>query len=745
MSSDDFDDEDDDEIFALMSEMKSKGNPSQLPISKPYHDQSTHNTHSISQITNHSSPLSHNTDLSSAANVQETPRSALRDRLFRADGEVAILRAQLNQLQNQKYDEIKELKLALATKQKADDDQIEALKFSIEKLEDENKFLSNELKSASSVYKKRKISSTETKVTEIDQLPDTTVNPLKQITKEIYDNTGSGSAPKRIVQKVIKVQSDAYLFTDFIWNYCINGSARTSISFLDKISISKDLEVEPDFVIKANLPISKFIRDYLMLNNHLRLDELIHVFIVRLLKLTQMLLPLYFFLPTPFLLSLVHGTLSFKHLAVSKDLIIHTIRNSVELVNHFSFLLDPSESEEIKHRNLPYQYNLLDKFVLIGCSDILETSIRLSALHGNKIITKIWNDEVFSYSFLQTLLPDNTERFLKFAQINIVYNMVEILMSSITESSFAFSNERQNDNIISALLKVFLMEIPIKADFMYFGFNRILGNNHDLKKFDIMAPDFDTLLGETIITYPCPVNQETLTEEESFEISSNHLFHLLNLRIRIAILLESLITISGSTKFFNSKEYMKSIIRIIGFEQNNILKNPRSKFIYLRISIISYFVRILYYVINDAKDISTLFYSGSIYEMLVILMRIAFGSDSLSLDAQGLLKLIGPPKNYDRSIFNKWCEFRSRELHNVNYSYETKLNAGDMNSDDQCKIFSQIESDFPNGLEFPYDPETTELARELLTVCASHEEADNLYYNMHDEDPNNELDEFMEE
>lgn len=720
MSSDEFDDEDDDEIFALMREMKTKETQNQTAISKPFDDN------------NHTSPLRHSID---ETNTPKTPSSALRDRLFRADGEVAILRAQLKQLQSQKYDEINELKLTLIDKQKVDDAQIEALKFNIEKLEDENKFLTNELKSvSSSSFKKRKLS--DTKAKEIDQL--TQLSPVNDKNNR-HPNL---DRPKRVVQNVIKVQSDAYLFTDFICNHCINGSARTSISFLDKICISKDVEVESDFVIKANLPISKFIRDYLMVNTHLRLDELIHVFVVRLLKLTQLLFPLYFKLPIPFLLSLVHGALSFKHLAVSKDLIIHIIKTSVDLIAHFAHLLDPSE--DIKQRNLPYQYHLLDKFVLIACSDILESSIRLSSLYGSSILSKIWNDEVFTYSFLQTLLPDNTERFLKFSQINIVHNMVEILMSSITESSFAFNNEKQNDNIISALLKVFLMEIPIKKDFMYFGFNRIIGNNHDLKKFDIMAPDFDTLLGETIITYPCPVEEEILAEEESFVISSQHLFHLLNLRIRIAVLLESLITIRGSTKFLNSKEYMKSIIRIIGFEQNNILKNPRSKFIYLRISIISYFVRILYYVIDDAKDISTLFYSGSIYELLVILMRIAFGSDSLSVDAQGLLKLIGPPKNYDRSIFNKWCEFRSRELHNVNYSYESKLNPG-MNYDDQCKVFSQIESDFPNGLEFPYDPETTELARDLLTVCASHEEADNLYYNMHDEDPKNELDSFMTE
>ena len=109
----------------------------------------------------------------------------------------------------------------------------------------------------------------------------------------------------------------------------------------------------------------------------------------------------------------------------------------------------------------------------------------------------------------------NTERFKNLAQINLIYTFSEILISSISETTFAYNdtpNKILDESIINSLLKVFLIELPVKDHFMFYGLNRIMGNNIDFNKIDSIIPTSQPPLNHSIISRPCPIPYEYLQE-----------------------------------------------------------------------------------------------------------------------------------------------------------------------------------------------------------------------------------------
>ena len=195
---------------------------------------------------------------------------------------------------------------------------------------------------------------------------------------------------------------------------------------------------------------------------------------------------------------------------------------------------------------------------------------------------------------------------------------------------------------------------------------------------------------------------------------------MLNLRVRVAQFIENFLLCSdGDTEALALRDHIKAIVRVIGLEQLAILRNPRSCNVHLHGVVIQILVRILHYVVEDSKGISTLVYPETIYEIFVYLLRIAFGSSSLSTEAGDLLVRIRT-NHPDLVVFNEHCETRARNLSHVEHSRDGR-------------VLAEAEVHFANGLEFPYEEETVELAREILDSCVTHDEADNLYFNMTNE------------
>ncbi|CUM46238.1 uncharacterized protein AC631_00052 [Debaryomyces fabryi] len=726
LSDDDFDD-DDDEILLALTKVKSTQN------------------RQVTTPNNIDKPTQNN-------NNTQLPSDDIQVRLNRSDGEIAILRAQLQQLQNQKQEDLNKLKESYNIDKLKNDEQLKALKFTVQKLEDEKKFLNNELRGATAIKRRKLPNRVDESMMDIDAM---SILDPQQANGVTYKHEQAESVEPEtelrpiLPQKVIKIQNDASLFTDHIWNHCINGSKRSTLNYLSKIYVDTDILVH-DFRTNAKMPLSTAITEYLMLKKNLRLDELVAEFTQTLSDLVEILVEKKLILSIPFLLALIHASLNFRSSAVSQASIKALLESICKLALNFTFLLDSSQDEEdfINYHDVPNQVMVLEKFALVCCLDIIEKLMSLSSLFGARFIDTIWKENYIKVELFRKCLPENTERFKNFAQINLIYNFVEILMSSISETTFAYDgapNKVLNESIINSLLKVFLIDLPVKDDFMFYGLNRIIGNNIDFNKVDCIIPTSETLLNHSMICRPCPIPYEYLLEKMvpvkkennlnskdlqmnqlAFELQSKHEFHVLNLRLKVATLLESFIVTKSSTQIFELKEYIKSIVRTIGFEQVFIMRSPRSRTIYLRIQIIAVLVRILNYISSEVRGLNNLIYPETLYEIFVILLRIAFGSNSLSSEAHSLLLEIRNRYKYDKAVFNDNCERKAREINHITFS--------DLHTDG--KVVADIESELANGLEFPYETDTIELAREILDLCVTHEEADNLYFNMNNEDFN---------
>ncbi|KAL6449501.1 LCD1 DNA damage checkpoint protein LCD1 [Candida maltosa Xu316] len=651
-------------------------------------------------------------------------------RLFQADGEIATLRAQLLQLQNQKQQEITELKQTYDTLKQTSEEQMLNLKNTVQRLEDEKKFLNNELISTTAV-KRRKVTTTDTPNTTTFVESHSTPPPPAPVPAQAPPQPQQPPTPNQTEPTQLTTQYDYKPLIDQLWNNSIIGSSRTSFEYLSKICLDFDLELNSGLVILKQTSISSSIVEFLMINKNNRLDKLIEIFTLSLIQLVERLLKQKSILSIPFLLSLIHCSISFRPAALTKALITQLLKRVSKITEGLSFLLNSNLDEDdlANYHDVPYQIMVLEKFIFTSCLDLVERLVTLSTIFDEpQFVKKIWQNHILSESLITSCLPENSERFKNTAQINAVFNIVEMLIASVSETTFGFNETKTDESIISSLLKIFLIEIPLRQDFMFYGLNRILGNNHDFIKVDSVIPVQHDYLNNYLVSIPQPIPYN-ITEPSQFEINMNHEYHLLTLRIKVAELLLSLIITKQTVDFLYSKDHFKSLIRVIGFEQNYIARSPRSKHIYLRLQIIAILVKIVDYLTQDLREISELMYGELMYEIFVIFSRIAFGSDSLSIDAHKLLVKIRAGGL--TPVFNKWCESRARELNHIVPS----------NNHERGSEIADIESDFANGLEFPYESETVELARDILNRFVDHDEAENLYFSMNPEDGDEEEEE----
>lgn len=715
MSDSSFDDDDDEILMALVR-------ATQAPQSaQPVHNSENGN------VPNNAPQANSLTNSTQTAQKQQTQNDQLL--LFRAQGEIAILRAQLESLQALKNEEILRHNREYQNAQSQAQEHIAALKQSVEKLEDEKKFLSNEIRSLAAV-KRRKVSPNgaltveDVDVTSLISVPSLAPTPTTESVQKLSDQILKVKSTP-----VIRVQDDWSLFCLHIWSYTINGSKRSTMEILSRICVDVPVYVGPEMKIEARAPILAAIWNYLMLKKDSRLDKLVYQCCEQMVLLVKTLLARTdkmpgSILPVPFIVSLLHACVNFKVSAVDGRLVLFLVRETCVILSKFVFLLQLSEDKEesfLDHRNVTYQHRLLENFTLVLCFDLLEDVMVIATQFGPEFVANLWALDAINTELLMKILPENTERFKSAAQINLVYNFVEMLSASLMEGGFATNNDTLKKLLVTSLIKVFLIDISIKEDFMFFGLNRALGNNGDFHRISQAIPEKpDSTFNQALASIAFPVKPPSLEELTGYLAVTNHEHHLLSLRVRIVNLLESLV-VSGCMHLLNQKENIKSIVRIIAFEQNAIMHQPRSQFVHMRLSIIAVLLRILYYITDEHKNINTLIYPETLYEIFVILMRIAFGSDSLSFEAHKLLSDIRAKGITDVGVFNRWCESRSREI--------AHLNLHDARPSKFTEL-SNAECDFANGLEFPYELETIEIAREILGVCVNHDEADNLYYNM---------------
>lgn len=643
-----------------------------------------------------------------ATKAPVTDLESARRRIYQAEGEIAILRAQISQLQNQRQSEVATLVASNEQLARTNTSQVSILRDALEKLEDEKKFLANELKSATTGPKRRKI---------ISQVVSSNGSMSADMPLQLSGQRPQATpTPQGPTTTMLISPNESALLIDRLWSHCIPGSMRTTLEYLAKICLEETITAD-DLHIPSHTSISHSLTVFFMQKKHLRLDQLIHDICLTLLSLAIKLDEKKIILAVPFLLCLVHSTLTYRPAAVSRVVAEDAIKklNSIAMSRVLLLETIPREEEYANYQNVTPQAMVLEKYTLICCLDMIEVSSGLACQFGDEIVTTMWAEECLPHRFLSKILPENTERFKDTAQINILYSAVEILISSITPESFAYGLGREA-SIVSSLMNIFMIEIPLKPGFMFFGLNRLAGNNTDFIKVESTVPLVKDQLNNYVIVTPQPLGQTEQKIEANFAAKLEHERHNLHLRLRTGTFLELYIVTRLLVEFLQNRDHFKLLIRTISSEQDQIFSSPRSQLVHLRTLLIACLIRVVLYLVQETRDLSAMVYPETIYEMFVVLLRIAFGADSLSIEAHKLLQS-ARQSGWTSAVFDRWCESRAHELNHLN----SELTPQDM---------ANAESELANGLEFPYETETVELSREILNAFVTHEEADNVYANM---------------
>ncbi|ODV97991.1 hypothetical protein PACTADRAFT_483 [Pachysolen tannophilus NRRL Y-2460] len=789
--SDSFDDDDDDVFIALTAR------------------------HSEKQTQNHSQFQQQ----SDESGLVLPPPMTIEDdsQLLAVQGENSILRAKLEELERAKNADLKKARDRYNAEINEKNSRIQAYKDAIIRIEDEKKFLSSEIKSLStkSNLKKRKLN-TQGAVSIDTQRPSvhndvistaSEFSPKRDVIMIDNERKGVGigaetnananteeeeikktqaqtrftqEAPKNItiLKQTTIIPNEKELFIETICNHVINGAPRSTLDYLFKISSEIDFEHEGFIVIAGKDNIKSLIIDYLIQYNksNLRLDNLLSEFIEVLTVYIQRLLLASSFLPVPFLLALVHCALIYRPVAISGDIIEQLLTFNADLMSSYISTLKPisdnaidgSDSNSIStlHQK-SYQLIVLERFIATFSLDIVEVLSQLSQFNGVSSIKK------FSTNFPRTMLIAGLALT---TPINYVFNMIEILINSTSECTFAYTHlpERENggdgndgdstvtyisedDNTLLLTMTKLLMDgLPLKEGFRIYGLNRIIGNNDDIELLDALVPNDDVSdlpLSNLITQKPLPISSDKFSfSKNTAQNKISHELHALDLRLQILRQLELLVLYDNFHLL--KSETLLSIIKIIIYllagQQEYIMRVPRCETIQNRILIINSVVKIIHYIWTNSElsqRLLTRLSNDVSYELLLSFARISFSTtDNLSSSASAALTQIRE-SGFKHAVYNKNLEFKNYELSNLKENYIMYLNKKFNNNsekDDEMIIQELIKTNMlPNGLEFPYDDDVIEMARDVLEIYTTADEADNLYFSMNYVPETNDIDELM--
>lgn len=612
---------------------------------------------------------------------------------YQAQGEVLVLRAQLDQLQKQLLEERKQLITQKQETTASLEKQIAALKRAVTSLEDEKQFLQNELRQP-------RVTLTTTARHQAPP-PLTKKRKLEDLGRV---DTGYLTAVKRA--------SEAGLVVDYLWGCGINDHSRTCIDYLAKITVDEAVRVDLFELVPHQL-VAHCLTQWFMAHHHLRLD----MFIAQLVKVLVLICAILHErdrpLAIPFLLTLVHRALTFRPLAIPKDLIKElVVQFSATVRNRLGYISATSNQIDfVNYMSVPRHMLVLQKFILIFYGDLLETTVSLAAGHGPECVREVWHPEVLDPEVFRAL-PGIKERMADVGQINLVFNFISMLEASVTDTTFAYNDT--NDELVLLLFNLLVMEIGIRPQMRFHGLNRTVGNNQDFAMIDAMVPQTMDHNHQPLMVepYPAPLVENTINADAQVA----HETHLLTLKLRIAAVIDTYINEHELTDILGvddmPKEHFKRLIRAIDMEQLAIATYPRSPLVDLHLRIINRLMATTYAITEHTADLSTLMFPQTVYELLVVFARVAFAQGDLTKQAEAIVIRLRA-QGYHGPIFNSQVETRARDNYGADVSAVTSG------------------YHYPNGVEFAYDADTIDIARSVLNKFASHDEADTLYYCMH--------------
>lgn len=652
--------------------------------------------------------------------------------LLAAKGEVAVLRAKIDELEQHRRQERESL-LRDSNNDKADKlSKIQALEAMVKRLEDEKKFLSVEIRNLSANKRRKRQSAgdkdqfrrpddesqtpTPDPVTPAQTLPQPAPQPQPQQAPPPPRRITTSGPTVRITNPS-KFNENAILI-DTIMHHTIPGLTTPTMTLLSRISLPCAISTSST-TISAFEPLSTYILQSLVRHREaLRLDQ----FITRMLFSFKDIIMELFILerkharfPVPFILALMHCIIGFRPKAVTKDTLKEMVELCKDLLRLSEELLKPDEEggeTYQRHKRLgiaAVHEEILERLVLVYVCDLLEELVMCAGLDREMLKEIVGvlnkNDEFVKW----TRLAVGTS-----SDILVIYPCVEVLSCCL--KSFEEKEEKyplMNHEIVSALVNIVLEGIDWKPNWLFSGLNRLMGNTVD----NVLV---EGLVGDKLSHLPCAIHPIRL--ENKFKVENSHQHTLLLVQLNIICLLEKVLitTTEGISPFNKDAILLRNLVFAIGKQQELIFNNPRNNLTHIRSKLISSIVRCLHAIWDistiDSESTSPVLTKDTSHELLIVLGRIAYSNNDTS-DEAGAFLMQAREKGEKIPVFNYWAEKRARLASHITDS-----------SNDIDIIQAQMA--FSNGLEFAYDDDVVELARDILERCTTMDEADMLYISM---------------
>ncbi|CDO92740.1 unnamed protein product [Kluyveromyces dobzhanskii CBS 2104] len=392
------------------------------------------------------------------------------DDLLKAKGEVGILRQKLSMLEKtvKEHDESqKKLQFDLKTSHA---EEVEKLKVELERLEDERKFMLLEQRHLFTPRNSSKSTSSH---------GNDTAEPSPMEAKRRKMEPAKQYVP---LAQNLNVD-DGSLFFDHLVSYKLLGAEHTVLESLDHIcNYETDLILSPDIeIIKARSPLGPTLRALIFKWKSIySLDQLVD----KTLEILAIAIKSVSDLPEnrlaiPFLLSLMHCTINFRHSATS----ISSLKDVFQFVTDF-IITDPSFLKQTLHENPleldvspdVFQYSMLDQLCMTYSFDVLETCVVIMLTCNPEEQAILLNDDTIAENLVKCC---NLALSISYKPVlPIIINTTEILLGVVELEPKESIWENKWLTLFPKLIQNWSRPIIFDSEKINFaGLNRCCGNN----------------------------------------------------------------------------------------------------------------------------------------------------------------------------------------------------------------------------------------------------------------------------
>ncbi|QPG74237.1 hypothetical protein FOA43_001562 [Brettanomyces nanus] len=479
-------------------------------------------------------------------------------------------------------------------------------------------------------------------------------------------------------------------------------------------------------------------------------------------------------LPLPYLLALVRFSLNYRPKAISTEVLEDTTKKIVSILKSFPEILKQDmfylslggEEKSLEHQEhasdekegqdptdfqieeKTMHVRILEVFTVCYSMDILESLSKLSIFSKSfsggddyeeddedktaKTLGAFWN-HIPRDLVVNTLLSTKTPAIF-------VHSTVEIMISSITGTKFAFENAGLFTEDQARETKVAVFEnlitlldkggLDTDLNINIYGLNRAIGSNSYTSLLELLTPVNG--LTDIPVTHS-PGAYKSILFPESRSDSMKLEFLVLKIRLKILQMFELYLSYDRGGDIEEDKlvHLISALVSVLGKQQEMVLRAPRSKNIPLRMELISTIVRLIHFMVSPQGPGSVQgLPSITLREMVIALLRISADSlKNLSIEYVSRLRLIDA---FKYPIFSE--SFETYLMDKFGFIDEVEYN-----EEEQFKTErTQVEVSSSNGMEINYDDETIDMARDVIGQCITSDEADMLHYSINYDIPEEE-------